>query len=66
LVVLQSNGQKLRVPKDSIEDVTPTKKSAMPENLLNALSLEEIADLFAFLGESPRAQITSRRGASPR
>jgi putative heme-binding domain-containing protein len=66
LVVLQANTQKARVPKDQIEDVTPSRESAMPEGLLNTLTLEEIADLFAYLTQPQRASVTSRRGASPR
>jgi putative heme-binding domain-containing protein len=66
LVVLQANTQKARIAKDDIEDVTPSRESAMPDNLLNTLSLEEIADLFAYLNQPPRASVTSRRAANPR
>ncbi len=65
VVVITSAAERVRVPKDQIDTITPIKKSAMPEGLLNNLSLEEIADLFAYLnrppesaGESP--QVTSR------
>jgi putative heme-binding domain-containing protein len=50
VVVLQANTEKVTVPKNEIEQITPSKKSAMPEGLFNTLSLEEIADLFAYLG----------------
>ena len=49
MVVLQANTEKATVPKNEIEQITPSKKSAMPEGLFNTLSLEEIADLFAYL-----------------
>lgn len=49
LVVLQSNGQKQVVPKDQIEQISPSNKSAMPEGLFDDLTLEEIADLLAYL-----------------
>ncbi|HEY5311591.1 MAG TPA: c-type cytochrome, partial [Pirellulales bacterium] len=49
VVVLQANGEKIAIPKSRIDEVLPSKKSAMPEGLLNALTLEEIADLFAYL-----------------
>ena len=53
--VLQSNGEKVVVPADEVEQIMPTKVSAMPEGLLNTLSLEDIADLFAFLSsEGPQ------------
>ena len=53
--VLQSDGTKLLVPKDDIDSISPIKKSVMPEGLLNPLTLEEIADLFAYLGRPASA-----------
>lgn len=50
VVVLQPNADKVAVAKAEIEEIVPSKKSAMPEGLFNTLSLEEIADLFAYLG----------------
>jgi putative heme-binding domain-containing protein len=50
VVVLQANTEKVSVAKAEIEEIVPSKKSAMPDNLFNTLSLEEIADLFAYLG----------------
>jgi putative heme-binding domain-containing protein len=47
--VLQSDGTKVLVSKDDIDSISPIKKSVMPEGLFNPLSLEEIADLFAYL-----------------
>jgi hypothetical protein len=38
----------------------------MPDGLLNTLTLEEIADLFAYLNEPQRSAITSRRSGAPR
>ena len=32
----------------------------MPEGLLNGLTLEEIADLFAYLASPPRPEVTRR------
>jgi putative heme-binding domain-containing protein len=49
VVVLQANAEKANVTKGEIEEIVPSKKSAMPEGLFNNLSLEEIADLFAYL-----------------
>jgi putative heme-binding domain-containing protein len=67
VVVLQSNGEKVTVPNDEISETTVSKKSAMPEGLLNELSLEEIADLFAYLGTSPKAtKITIQQPANRR
>jgi len=55
VTVLQSDATKVRIPKDEIDVVTPIKKSTMPDGLLNTLTLEEIADLFAYLNRSPTA-----------
>ncbi|MCO6457366.1 MAG: HEAT repeat domain-containing protein [Pirellulaceae bacterium] len=53
-VLLQSDGEKLTLRADQIEEVQSSKVSSMPEGLLNDLSLEEIADLFAYLrNQSP-------------
>ena len=40
--------------------VARNKVSAMPDGLLNALTLDEIADLFAYLAHPPRAEVTRR------
>ena len=66
LVVLQSNAQRVTVAKDEIDEVRVSKKSAMPEGLLNSLTLEEIADLFAYLGQSPDAKVSNRRTQAER
>jgi putative heme-binding domain-containing protein len=65
-VVLQSDGNKVNVTKEEIAEVEPSRKSSMPEGLLNPLTLEEIADLFAYLSQPPRDSITSRRGLQVR
>ncbi|MBI3836567.1 MAG: HEAT repeat domain-containing protein [Planctomycetia bacterium] len=60
LVVLQANGEKATIAEEDVEESTPSKVSAMPEGLLNALSLEDIADLFTYLGNPPRPEVTRR------
>ena len=52
LTVLQSNGEKIVIAADDVEHTTRTKLSSMPDGLLNTLTLEEIADLFAFLSSA--------------
>ncbi len=64
IVVLQANGEKVKIAKEDIEDVTRSKTSAMPDGLLNALTLEEVGDLFAYLTQGPAAELTTRK--SPR
>jgi putative membrane-bound dehydrogenase-like protein len=60
LVILQANGEKVTIAQDEVEDLKRNKTSVMPEGLLNTLSLEEIVDLFAYLGTAPRSQVTRR------
>lgn len=52
-VILQPTGAKATVRNDDIAENVPSKQSAMPEGLFNTLSLEEIADLMAFLSRPP-------------
>lgn len=67
VAVLQANGEKVTIQKDEISETAPSKKSVMPEGLLNQLSLEEINDLFAYLGTAPKAtKITIQQPASRR
>jgi len=51
VTVLQSNGEKVTIDEVDISESAPSKKSAMPEGLLNSLTLDEIADLFAYLNK---------------
>jgi putative membrane-bound dehydrogenase-like protein len=60
-IVLQSNGQKVTVEADDIDEIIPSPVSAMPGGLLNALTLEEISDLFAYLGVLPSQSIARGR-----
>ena len=66
IIVLQSNAQRMTIKKDQIDEIRASKKSAMPEGLLNTLTLEEIADLFAYLEQSPDAKISNRRAQAER
>ena len=46
-MVLDIEGKKTVIAKEEIEQQLPSKLSAMPEGLLNPLSMQQIADLFA-------------------
>ncbi|MFO0901822.1 MAG: HEAT repeat domain-containing protein [Pirellulales bacterium] len=59
-IVLQANGQKTTIKDEDIEETTPSKASVMPAGLLNDLSQEEIADLFAYLLNPPRETLAGR------
>ncbi len=66
LIVLQLNGEKAKIRKDEIEEVTRNKTSAMPEGLLNGLTLDEVGDLFAYLTQGPAAELTRKPARSKR
>jgi hypothetical protein len=67
VTVLQANGEKVTVRKDDISETAPSTKSAMPEGLLNQLTLDEVADLFAYLGTAPKpTKITIQQPANRR
>lgn len=52
VTILLSDATKVTVPKDKIDEQTPSKTSVMPEGLFKELSLQDIANLFAFLETS--------------
>ena len=66
MMVLQSDGQKVELKAEDIEDVQPSKVSAMPEGLANRLSLEQIADLFAYLTNAPEPSVAGRAAPNVR
>ena len=60
LVVLSASGEKTRVPTDEVEQTLPSKTSAMPEGLINGLTDQQVADLFAYL-RTPHAETVARQ-----
>jgi putative heme-binding domain-containing protein len=68
VVVMQSNGETVTAKEADIEELTPTNVSSMPAGLLNDLTLQEIADLFAFLMNQaePRPSIAEKSGPMQR
>ena len=67
IVVLQASGEKVSIAEDDVAETRRTKVSSMPEGLLNQLSLEDVADLFAYLSSQPqtRSELT-RKPTRPR
>lgn len=61
VIVLQPSGEKVTLREDQIDDIAPSKKSSMPEGLLNTLSIDEIGDLFAFLTARGGAPTTANK-----
>ncbi len=52
-VVLTNEGEKLPIPEQDIDEITPSKTSSMPDSLLKELTHQEIADLFAYVSMDP-------------
>ena len=59
-VVLLTTGEKVKVPKEQIEEIVVSKSSTMPSGLFNGLTLPEIADLMAYLNAPPPENLTRR------
>jgi putative heme-binding domain-containing protein len=66
VTVLQSDGGKVSLKADEIEETEPSKTSTMPEGLLNPLTLEQVADLFAFLMDGSSTTMAGRVTAPQR
>ena len=49
IVLRTSEGQKITLAKDKVDEMTPDRKSLMPEDLLKALNDQQVRDLFAYL-----------------
>jgi putative heme-binding domain-containing protein len=60
-IVILPTAERLTLAPRQIEATQPSKLSAMPDGLLDPLSLEEVADLFAYLQRSTKAPSLSRR-----
>ncbi len=54
ITVLQADGTKVNLKKNDIESQVASTVSPMPEKLLDELTLQEIADLFAYLESTPK------------
>ncbi|HTN74513.1 MAG TPA: HEAT repeat domain-containing protein [Pirellulaceae bacterium] len=59
-IILLATGEKVTVKESDIESTTVSKLSAMPEGLLNELTLTEISDLMAYLGMIPPASLAEK------
>lgn len=56
LIVLQPNGEKALIKKADIDEIVPSKKSAMPDGLFDKLTEQQIIDLFAYLAKPPQSK----------
>jgi putative heme-binding domain-containing protein len=66
MTVLQSDGTKVQLAAEDIEEVEASKASSMPEGLLNTLTLEQVADLFALMMNAPESGVAARGPGSAR
>ena len=65
-LVLQADGKRVRIEKDSVEDIKESELSPMPAQLLDSLSMEEIADLMAFLDQGDSYQSSNAESSDVR
>ena len=60
LVIRDANGRDIRLAKDDVESISPTKQSLMPDNVASRLTYDQFIDLLAFL--KSRQEQESLRG----
>jgi len=53
--------QEIRISEGEIEEILPSKVSAMPSGLLDALTPSEIRDLLCFIGYLPTEQVAEEK-----
>ena len=56
-VVQQSDGTKVTLSEDEIDEMSPSRVSSMPTGLLDELTLQEITDLLHYMGVTSRQRI---------
>ena len=57
--VLQSDGKRIRIASDDVEEIKPNATSAMPESLLDNLTTSEINNLFAYLMQAKQETVAN-------
>jgi putative heme-binding domain-containing protein len=60
VVVLQSTGERISIPKAEVEEIVASKTSVMPSGLLDSLAPQEISDLFTYFNQPARQSLTRR------
>jgi len=60
-VIVRTNQEKeVQIPQDEIEEIMPSKLSAMPAGLLDSLTPTEIRNLLCYFGYVPQEQIAEK------
>ena len=65
-LVLQSDGKRVRIESDSIEDIKESDASSMPDRLLDSLSIQEVADLISYLDNGSSSQTKAQSNSDVR
>lgn len=60
VLLLTPEGEKIAIAETDIDEILPSKTSAMPDGLIHEFELAEIADLFAYLSSDPATSIAQR------
>ena len=61
VTVLLSDGETMELDHADVDRITPSQVSSMPAGLLNKLTLEQVADLFAYLQQGARTEIARKK-----
>jgi putative membrane-bound dehydrogenase-like protein len=64
--IVQRDASRVTLDDEEVEAIVPSKLSAMPAGLLNSLTLEEIADLFAYMNDPRRVGISRKKSETPK
>ena len=64
VIVLTREGKKRKIARNEIDEIVDSKVSAMPNNLLDQLTENEILDLFALLRSSRSSSRTANQSGS--
>jgi putative membrane-bound dehydrogenase-like protein len=56
IVLRESTGRDVRIPRERIDSLTPLKVSLMPDNAVALLTFEQFIDLLAFLKDRPQQE----------
>jgi putative heme-binding domain-containing protein len=59
IVIVQASGEKVTLLESEVEEMVPSRQSAMPSGLLDPLEKDDIADLLAYLSEPLGATVAS-------
>jgi putative heme-binding domain-containing protein len=66
ITIRNKDNKEVKIPQDDIEEVLPSKISAMPSGLLDTLTPSEIRDLLCFAGYVPPEQVAEEKPATLR